>query len=205
MTITLKQGDCLELMKELPDESIDLVLTDPPYSEEFIPLYEDLARESSRVLKDGRLCIAYAGHYHLPEVIELMGKHLKYYWIFALQHQGGGSTMIFEKRISCHFKPIIAYSKGKVNGKTPIISDVIKGSGRAKKNHPWEQGVNELYPFIKKYTKEGDTVLDLFMGSGTTGVACVQLNRNFIGYEINPEYVKIAEKRIDEAQKQMKL
>ena len=71
--------------------------------------------------------------------------------------------------------------------------------------HPTQKPLKLMYRIIEKYTKEGDTILDPFMGSGTTGVACVQLNRNFIGYEISPDDFKIAEKRISEAQAQKKL
>lgn len=189
-------GDCLEVMKEMPDKCVDLVLTDPPYSKEFLSLYENIAKESKRILKNEGLIIAYAGHYHLPKVFELMGKHLKYYWTFCLLHQGGGSKMIFEKRISCFWKPIVAFSNSRKGETTKIISDVIQGSGRNKESHPWEQATNELFPLIEKYTKENDIILDPLLGSGTTAEACKLLHRDFIGIEINPEYCKIAEERL---------
>lgn len=71
--------------------------------------------------------------------------------------------------------------------------------------HPTEKPLSLIKQLVSNSTKQGDTILDPFMGSGTTGVACQQLNRNFIGYEISPDYFKIAEKRINEAKAQKKL
>lgn len=193
---TLQCMDCLKGMKQLPDGCVDLVVTDPPYSKEFIFLYGELSRACSRLLRDGKFLITYAGHYHLPEILLELAKHMKYYWLFCLRHQAGASKMIFEKRISCHFKPILAFIKGKQNEDYPIISDVIKGSGRSKNNHPWEQGVSELGTFIQTYTLEGDLILDPFAGSGTTLVACKQLNRRFIGFDNDPKCVDIANERL---------
>ena len=188
-------ADCRDILPLIPDKSIDLVLTDPPYLKEFIYLYEELAIASERLLKDEGLVIAYSGHYHLPEVLELMGRHLKFYWIFCLLHQGGASKMIFEKRISCFFKPIVAFSKDRRSEKTPIISDVIQGSGRAKSNHKWEQGSDELSPFLNKYTQKEDLILDPFLGSGTTAYCAKKLNRKCIGVEIEERYAHIAAQR----------
>ncbi|MEM3245938.1 MAG: site-specific DNA-methyltransferase [Candidatus Micrarchaeaceae archaeon] len=78
-------------------------------------------------------------------------------------------------------------------------------SSSENKYHPTQKPIALIKRIIETSSREGDVVLDPFMGSGTTGVACVQLNRNFIGYEINPDYFNIAEKRISEAQKQVKL
>ena len=71
--------------------------------------------------------------------------------------------------------------------------------------HPTEKPVALFSWILNRFTKEGDTILDPFMGSGTTGVACVQTGRNFIGIEINKDYYDIAEKRITEAQQQLRL
>ena len=73
------------------------------------------------------------------------------------------------------------------------------------KVHPAEKPIGLMKQILENYTNEGDTILDPFMGSGTTGVACVQTGRNFIGIEIDPEYFAIAEKRIKEAQMQLRL
>ena len=84
--------DCLDLMREMPENSIDCIITDPPYPKEFIDCYSILSEGAARVLKPGGYCIAYAGHMHLPEVYKRMSEHLEYYWTSALIHKGGGLT-----------------------------------------------------------------------------------------------------------------
>jgi len=81
----------------------------------------------------------------------------------------------------------------------------IDGNNRLNHKHPTQKPI-ELYEYlIRTYTNEGDTVLDIAMGSGTTGVACVQTGRNFIGIEIDPKYFEIAEARIAEAKLQIRM
>ena len=85
-----------------------------------------------------------------------------------------------------------------------INADSTTGNNQ-KRLHPTQKPIALMEWCIKLFTNEGDTILDPFMGSGTTGVACARLNRNFIGIEINPQYFEIAQRRIAEAQAQMTL
>ena len=87
--------------------------------------------------------------------------------------------------------------------KFPISIYACKGEGRGKAMHPTQKPVALMEYLIKTYTNEGDTVLDFTMGSGTTGVACVETGRNFIGIEIDSDYFKIAQQRISDAQARM--
>ena len=205
--IILKQGDCLELMKELPDESIDLILTDPPYAQKYNYLWEGLAKESPRILKKGGSLVTLCGHYQVPFVIETMSKYLKYWWIGGIAQRR--SNRLAGKWVFVKWKPVLWYVKEHrrvIGYKCPYdLVSPIKEDWKDKKLHEWNQPEIFSENWIKYLINEGDIVLDPFMGSGTTGVACVQLNRNFIGYEISLDYVKIAEKRIGEAQAQKKL
>ena len=249
MTITLKQGDCLELMKELPDDSVDAVITDPPYNiskendnrdrskanspvmrrksplrfdfgqwdnrtrEEFLKFTTNWLKESCRVLKDGGTIISFFN----KEDISYLGWEGK--------KLGIRTRVIFTW---CKSNPVPSFRKVNYLSATEYIWIGSKGTkawtfnfkmqkemrnymitpnGSVYKQteHPTEKPEELIKHFIEIHTNEGDTILDPFMGSGTTGVACVQLNRNFIGYEISPDYFKIAEKRIKEAETQRKL
>ena len=80
MTIELHLGDCLEYMKTLPDNCVDVILTDPPYKKEFLPLYGQLAQYGARILRDGGTMTVMCGQTYLPELLNLMTPHLTYRW-----------------------------------------------------------------------------------------------------------------------------
>ena len=87
---------------------------------------------------------------------------------------------------------------------TPVVPEPEKQDIK-KRVHPTQKPIELMVKIIEDFTHKGDTILDPFMGSGTTGVACVQTGRNFVGIEIDPTYYAIAEKRIKDAQMQMRL
>ena len=250
MTVTLKQGDCLELMKELPDESVDMVFTSPPYNMRTrIRDGEYTTREKSehfskkyRYFDDALPIEDYYGFH--KEVITLLLKKSKIV-IYNIQIVTGSKEAWFKiiGDFSKDIKDIIVWDKHygqpamheKVLNscyELLLILEEDKKAGRVITNSYFKRGeLNNIWRLnkfrlkqkelldehravfpislasrvINNFSKESDTILDPFMGSGTTGVACVQLNRNFIGYEISPDYFKIAEKRIKEAETQRKL
>jgi site-specific DNA-methyltransferase (adenine-specific) len=191
-------------MDEIPDNSIDCIITDPPYPKEFLDCYSILAEGASRVLKPGGYCIAYSGHMHLPEVYRRMSEHLEYYWTSALIHKGGGQ-LVFPRKVRASWKPILFYYKPPMKLIETYFHDVIYGSGREKDTHEWQQGCEELYDIILAFTEEGDTVLEPFIGGGTTAIACANLDRNFIGFEKDPSSFEKAEIRIKKAKEQGKI
>jgi len=198
-------GDCIEEMKKMPDKSVDLVLTDPPYLKEFLYTYDYLADECPRIMKRGASLVTIVGHFALPEVCAKFNNKLKYRWIFCM-NQFDGSHARMAMGIEVMWKPILWYVKEAYPQGRGFIRDgfVVSGKGgQNKESHKWEQDLSWAKFFIEKLTKEGDTVLDPFMGSGTTGVACKELGREFIGIEISPEYFKIAENRINQTMKSM--
>ena len=220
--IILKQGDCLELMKELPDESVDAVITDPLY---FLPathyqtrmkqlrnfadlgilehFFKDFFEEVKRIVKpDG------------VNYIFCDGQSYPLFYFYLYKFTKSVRPLVWDKKTSIngyswrHQHEIIIF--GEMPDTKPVPSgdgDILRYSAVKIENrqHPAEKPIKLLETLIKKSTTESDTILDPFMGSGTTGVACQQLNRNFIGYEISPDYFKIAEKRINEAKAQKKL
>ena len=172
--IQIKQGDCLELMKEIPDKSIDMILCDLPY--QVTGKHWDIAIFTSKGER--------ANYY--PQMIK-REKPIK---------SGGNSV---QARVYSGFK---CMENGQEYKKTyeykyPITLiefDKIRRGGL----HPTQKPVALLEYLIKTYTNEGDVVLDNCMGSGSTGVACINTNRNFIGYELDEHYFQIAKERLEQ-------
>ena len=233
--IDIRQGDCLELMKDIPDKSIDMVLCDLPYGttknkwDSVIPLNK-LWKQYERIIKDNGAIVLFSQMPFSAELVHSNLKLFKYEWIWQKDNGTGflnakkmslkihENILVFYKKLPLYnpqmrtgFKPYKckqgrhstnygAYEQGHItesNGERYPI-DIIK----FKKDsglHPTQKPVELLEYLIKTYTNEGETVLDNCMGSGSTGIACINTNRNFIGYELNEKYFKIAEKRINEA------
>lgn len=198
----LYHGDCLEIMPQL--EPVDLVLTDPPYGKEFLYLYENLAFLSEKILAINGNLLTMAGQSYLPEVYNLMSKHLKYHWTFCidmLRGQGGQAPIIWNRRVSSFWKPILWYVKNSYDGE--IFSDVFGSKANDKHYHKWGQSKGTMLICLNKF-KNAKVVIDPFCGGGTTLVACEYLNRRWIGIEIEEKYCEIAAKRIENEVKKIK-
>jgi len=186
---------------ELADESVDFIFTDPPYPQEFLPLYGDLAAFAARVLKPGGLMLAYCGVHYLDSVMKLLGVHLQYHWQCILRHTSC-TAPDHDRKVFCGYKPLLIYSKGK-GQPLDYIRDVIDGS-REKDLHPWQQGVVEPLYYIKQLTKPGDLIVDCFGGSFTTAEAVLRLGgRKFIGCDVDPGCVAIGLDRIAKVRAEM--
>jgi len=197
MKITLINGDGLEKMASMPQDSVDLVLTDPPYKKEFNHLYGKLSEMSARVLIDGGVLAVMCGQSYLPELLADMSKYLIYRWTIAYLTPGGQACQIWQRRAITFWKPVFLFSKGFHN--KDWFGDVAKSpvNNNDKKHHRWGQSERGMVDLLNRLSKkETDVVLDPFMGAGTTCVACQLNNRNFIGIEIDPKCFKIAEERI---------
>jgi DNA modification methylase len=195
----LLHGDFRKVLTEsvIASGSVDLILTDPPYAEEYLPLWSDLSRFAARALKPGRLLATYSGNYHLDKVIERLCKHLQYVWTAAVMN-GNPPDTVFPRRIMTYWKPVLLFAKGDYRPleKREWFKDRIEGDGRIKSHHAWQQGVGEARHLIEALTHEGNLVVDPFAGSGTTGVACKALKRRFIGCDVDETSVSIALQRI---------
>lgn len=237
-------GDCLERMKEIPDNSVDCVVTDPPYGItackwdiviEFGPMWKEL----NRIVKEtGAICLF--GSEPFSSMLRVSNLQMfKYDWVWqkdkATNHLNAKKQpmrrneiiSVFYKK-QCLYRPQLTkkdpknirpptnkrkqaenYGKMTAESKREIPVDMsypnetltFRGcSGdKGKSLHPTEKPIELLEYLIKTYTLEGETVLDFTMGSGSTGVACKNLKRNFIGIEKNREYFRIAKQRIKDA------
>lgn len=167
-------GDFREALVELADQSVDAIVTDPPYNVEGVPLYSDLSAFAARVLKPGRLCVAYCGKLALPEHFERLGEHLEYVWTGAI-FLPGRHTIFRLKMIFGRWRPVAFFSAGPYEVRTTIV-DGLWAERRGEKSpedHPWQQTVGPFCRLIEMATKPNELVVDPFLGSGTTTLACL--------------------------------
>jgi DNA modification methylase/ParB-like chromosome segregation protein Spo0J len=197
-------GDLIEKGKEIPDESIDLIFTDPPYSTEQIQIYSELAALANRVLKPGGSIVTYIGQHNLPEILDIFtSNNLKYWWPIAVKHTGA-TKAFHQRKVFVLWKPLLWFVKGeKISLDSPVealneyLYDYVESKSPNKILHPSEQSTVEAEHVIKKLTIENQIVLDPLMGSGTTGLAALNLKRRFIGIENEQEKFLIAKSRFN--------
>jgi len=148
-----------------------------------------------RILVPSGFCCFYTGKLHLDTVFEIMSKYLKYYWQIILLHHGKIGTgfnpiTVRARKVNTHYKCILVFQNEPQKRTDEYFSDVIEGSGIEKDLHPWQQSEKELNSVVTKFSEIGTTVLDPFLGSGTTGIVCNKLGRKFIGIDINSSCIK---------------
>lgn len=189
---------CGHIDTHLPDiesESVDVIITDPPYRGEYIPLYETLAKQAARILRPHGLLIVMCGQYHLPDVLRLMTPHIQYQWTGAYLTPGGQSPHIYPRNVNTFWKPVVWFGNGKPRD---CIGDVFKSAvnDNDKRFHNWGQSESGMRELIEKFTRPDDLILDPFLGGGTTGVVALNLHRRFIGIDIDPLSIATTEERI---------
>jgi len=258
MTILLK-GDCLVEMDKIPDRSVDLILTDPPYGttackwDSVIP-FDQMWEQLNRIIKPNGAIVLFGSEPFSSALRMSNIKNYKYDWIWKKNTCGGFATakkMPFKKHenISVFYKTLPTYNPQfeeysestkkrykdgeKVNrskqlenstnkiqgglsfegeqgimlkrGTYPQTIQEFKNEANNKRLHPTQKPVALMEYLIKTYTNENELVLDFTMGSGSTGVACINTNRKFIGIEMDAKYFEIAKKRINDAQEKITL
>lgn len=237
----LYQGDCLKIMKNIEDKSIDMILCDLPYGttqnkwDSIIPL-DKLWSQYNRIIKDNGAIVLFA-QTPFDKVLGVSNlEMLRYEWIWekttATGHLNAKKMpMKAHENILVFYKKLPTYNPQKTTGHTPVHAYTkyqddgsnygktkigISGGGSTERYprsiqvfktdkqkcalHPTQKPVALCEYLIKTYTNEGDLVLDNCMGSGSTGVACMNTNRKFIGIELEKEYFDIAEERINNLQ-----
>lgn len=194
-SIQLYHGDFLTDYKKIPEESVDCIITDPPYVKEWLDNYAAFAEASAYVLKPGGFLISYVGHIHLDRILSDMTSYLDYFWIMTLIHSGTTSA-VHSRSVQCGFKPILVMNKPPRVQPKRYFNDVIKGSGKEKDAHEWQQGEEELRQIFEPFTDPGDIVLDPFMGSGTVLSMAKKMNRRAMGWDINKDNVDVVRGRL---------
>jgi len=226
-------GDCLEVMKDIPDKSIDMILCDLPYGttackwDVVIP-FEPLWEQYKRIIKDNGAIVLTASQPFTSALVMSNIKDFKYCWVWD-KKKGGNIMNLKSQPYKVHedvcvfsikphlYHPIMTeqkertgktYSKGEANGienygdtriynkKYPKSILEISNADQRDKKHPTQKPVALFEYLIKTYTNENDLVLDNCAGSGTTGVACKNTNRNYILIEKEPEYIEVIKQRL---------
>ena len=242
MNKTLYHGDCLEIMKQIPDNSIDLILCDLPYgttacSWDVVIPFDKLWEQYNRILKSNSVSVLF-GTEPFSSFLRISNiKKYKYDWVWDKVTARGhlvakkrpmqqteyisvfGGTNYYPQMVKrpadkIEIRKKTEYSRteimGGVNSNAPVnkIYDewypkniIVQSNARSSVTslHPTQKPVELLEYLIKTYTLEGETVLDNCMGSGSTGVAAMNTNRNFIGIEKDETYFKLAQERINSA------
>jgi|SRR6267154_181794 len=238
--LDLRCGDCLELMKGIPDASVDMILCDMPYGitacawDSVIP-FDPLWVQYRRIAKRNAAIVLTASQPFTSALIASNFKDFRYNWVWDKVNKYTGSLnanrmpMKRHEDVCVFYRSLPTYNKQYRAGK-PYRSTNTNGHGKHteygyekddrmtvndgrhnpctiiqipgdnKKEaglHPTQKPVALMEYLIRTYTNEGDTVLDNCMGSGTTGVACLNTGRNFIGFELDTEYFRIAQERIE--------
>lgn len=207
--VKLILGDCLEVMKTLPAGSVDAVITDPPYGvgidynsyddtqENLTGLIKQCVPEFRRVATVVAITCGVANIHNYP----------KPDWILCWHWTNTTSTGKWG--FNC-WQPILVYGKDPQlvarKGRHQDARQFNPGEGRLENlKHPCPKPISVMRWIVERVSVEGHSIFDPFMGSGTTGVACVEMGRDFIGIEIDHDYYALAERRIKEAQAQGKL
>jgi 16S rRNA G966 N2-methylase RsmD len=188
-------GEFYEVLSDIPDNSLDMILTDPPYPYDCITLWSELANFASQKLKDGGFCVAYSGQLFLPEVMKRMSEHLTYYWLCGLQHIGKVGQR-FEVNLFNRFKPILIYQKGEKMKQKNWSEDLFISPQPDKQYHEWGQSIEPFIKLIELF--EPVTICDPFTGGGCVPIACLEKKVKFIGAEIDTDTYNITKKRIYE-------
>jgi 16S rRNA G966 N2-methylase RsmD len=188
-------GDFRELGRNIADSSVDLILTDPPYAEEFLPLWDSLAELAARVLKPGGFLLAYTGHIWLVEVMAALGKHLSYYWLAGV-HLARVEYRNYARGVWMRLKPVLIYAKPPVKQPPTWFADLVTSESPEKDLHEWGQAIGPARYFVSRFTEPGDLVLDPMAGSGSFALAALQEGRRAIAIELDAEHYEIIVKRL---------
>lgn len=187
-------GEALELVA--PD-SVDVIVTDPPYDEAAVASYAELAAFAGHVLRPGGSLAVMVGQFHLPAAISHLGAlELHYHWTLAYLTPGGQAPQIFPRRVNTFWKPVLWFVKGVYEG--PWLGDVVRSAvnDNDKTHHRWGQSESGMSDLVERLSSEGELVCDPYCGAGTTGVVSLRLGRRFLGFDRDPDEVGVARGRL---------
>lgn len=194
----LYAGDFTDVAAQIAANSVDAIITDPPYGRDYLYLYEKLGKLAARVLKDGGSLIALSGQSYLPDVLHLLGgaPYLRYQWTLAYLTPGGQAAQLWQRKVNTFWKPALWYVKGDYTG--DWIGDVTQSptNGNDKRFHAWGQNEVAVAQLVERFSKGGDWILDPMCGASTTGVAALKCGRKFIGVDLDADCIVVSKERL---------
>lgn len=224
--IKLMHGDCIEKMKSIPDGSVDLVLTDPPYGivkgmklrntrdyyqwDNVIDI-DDMFDEISRVLRYNGRCLLFCQEPFTSKLVLKKDNYIRFNQKLIWIKNSFANYLNARRCCVSYYEEMLLFTNKNKKLKEDIKaifnlpdgskskSNVFEYAKESKSYHSTQKPVALLDDLIRTYSNEGDTVLDFTMGSGSTGVACVNNGRSFIGIELNDNYFDVACTRIKKA------
>lgn len=188
-------------IKKWRPSDVSSVVTDPPYvTPDAVELYSELADFALDVLPSGGALVALCWQPILESVMKAMARSaLHFRWMLAWQFDSGGDnarTFDMARRVHDGWKPVLVYHKDGWTRDTPALYDIVRSSGRILDEHVWQQGVDGFERLVSYVSQPGDMVCDPFLGSGTTAIAALKLERNFCGADIDSAVVEQVRARL---------
>lgn len=185
-------GDARELATRIPDESVDLIFTDPPYPREYEYVFVEMGEYAPRILKPGGSLMTLCGHYQVPMVIDALRKSLEFFWICKVDNQSW--ARLFGVNIMATWKPMLWFKKG--HSITPVVADGVGATGGDKRFHEWGQSGSWAMYYLDRLTTFDTVTWDPFTGGGTVPAVCKMLGRNYVASEIDPDTAERARQRV---------
>lgn len=231
----IAHGDAIECLKTISDDSVDLIITDPPYNlglfmkkrgtnmnalrdghfeasgwddlpfEDWVVQMNELFTECNRVLKKRGNLVMFMSIMKVETIIDIAQKHGFYYKTVGVWHKKNplprNMNLQFVNSTETWIYFVNDATTGTFNNEGKVLHDfvetsVISQSERKLGKHPTQKPIKLIEFFVDVLSNENEVVLDPFMGSGTTGVACENLNRSFIGIELSEQYFNLSKERI---------
>lgn len=190
-------GDFVGVLSEYDDGSLDHIITDPPYDEDALSLWSDLAAVAADKLTDGGYLVAYSGQSYLPQVYDTLTDELEYIWQLVVTHESAGKHPYHS--IGIGHKPVLLFGKETSGYRDSLISrDVIDIGDQEKDDHEWQQSVIEAEQLIEWVTEPNDLICDPMCGSGTTGVAALRKERRTLLIDVDEDAAMTTRRKIAE-------
>jgi site-specific DNA-methyltransferase (adenine-specific) len=197
--VEIRHGDFRQVLGDL--SGVDAIITDPPYPQEFIPLFGDLSELASRVLAPNGVLVVMAGQWWMREYLAELDRHMRYRWTAAYIAQGA-RTRVHAAKVGTGWKPLFLYQRHDADQMRFLVDDLFDAattsaqSNGDKRFHHWGQSEAGIAEQVERFTEPGGLVVDPFLGGGTTAVVARDLGRRFVGCDIDAAAVATSRGRV---------